>query len=242
MDKFEDFVYLGTVDVSDRKVFNNEWISYWENHILNCYEDIFSLLKGKIAPECPIKLSVNVSLLEETVVDAIIGMRKIVDSQYNSVEEPNVFKVISYLAYWWLRHKPANVHSSRDCLIEDVRLQGFENEDTKTREHERQKLAWQLKHINELVAVQMLCTAVFDFDNLLCDGQYCTYLKNTDPESFAFDDFDDMKDTLLKKLTYYLSYRAITPKVIEHILEGYTFHPAWGLTGEQWRIEKEAKI
>lgn len=242
MDKFEDFVYLETINVSDPKVFNNDWISYWENHILNCYEDIFLPLKDKIALECPIKLAINVSLLEETVVDAIIGMRKIVDSRYNSIEEPNVFKVISYLAYWWLRHKPASVYTSKDCLIENVKLHGFENENAKTREHERQKLAWQLKHINELVAVQMICTAIFDFDNTLCDGQHCAYLKKTDPVSFTFDDFDDMKETLLKKLTYYLSYRTITPKVIEHILEGYTFHPAWGLTGEQWKREKEEKI
>ena len=37
-----------------------------------------------------------------------------------------------------------------------------------------------------------------------------------------------------RKLTYYFAYRALAPKMIEHILEAYTFHPAWGLTGPHW--------
>ena len=39
----------------------------------------------------------NFSLLEETVVDAVIGMRKIVNSDNNFVEEPNAFKIAAYL-------------------------------------------------------------------------------------------------------------------------------------------------
>lgn len=42
---------------------------------------------------------------------------------------------------------------------------------------------------------------------------------------------------MMQKLTYYFTYRAIAPKVIEHMLEGYAFHPAWGLTGPHWNTE-----
>ena len=66
-------------------------------------------------------------------------------------------------------------------------------------------------------------------------------VKAKEKENFSFTDFEEMRETILKKLTYYFSYRAITPKVIEHILEAYTFHPAWGLTGAHWNKKEEEK-
>lgn len=229
------FVYIKSVDVYDEEVFTVERTNEWKNHLINSYEDVFKGLKSKINSVFPIKFSVNESLLEETIVDAVIGMRKIVDSEFNAVENPNSFKIAAYLAYWWLRHKPASVYYSNEHKLDSVKI--TEKYAGDNEEYATQKLIWQLKHVNELVAVQIVCTYIFDFDTLLCNQRKCEQIKRKENERFCFESFEEMKDVLLRKLTYYFAYRAITPKTIEHILEGYTFHPAWGLTGAQWSLE-----
>lgn len=229
------FVFLKDVPVYDDIVFTVERTNEWKNHIIDVYEDVFTKLKEKIDPSCSIKFSLNKSLLDETIVDAVIGMRKITDSKFNGIEDPNSFKIISYLAYWWLRHKPANVYYYKEFELDNIKLS--DTYPTNNYEYDRQKLIWQLKHVNELVAVQMVCTYIFDFDNVLCHQRQCARVKKHEQDRFPFDSFDEMKDILLKKLLYYFSYRAVTPKTIEHILEGYTFHPAWGLTGTQWSFD-----
>lgn len=231
MDKF---IYIKPIEIYDDKIFTVERTNKWKNHLLNSYEDVFYGLKNKIDNAFPIKFSINESLFNEVIIDAVIGMRKITDSKFNSVEDPNSFKIISYLAYWWLRHKPVSVHYST-IKLDDITISGEFAEENK--EYAKQKLIWQLKHVNELVAVQMVCTYIFDFDTVLCEERRCKYLKRKEKDKFCFETFEEMKDVLLKKLTYYFAYRAITPKTIEHILEGYTFHPAWGLTGAQWNFD-----
>lgn len=80
----------------------------------------------------------------------------------------------------------------------------------------------------------MAATYIFDFSNVLCNNGHCELIKQKESNNFCFANFDEMRDIILSKLTYYFSYRALAPKTIEHFLEGYTFHPAWGLTGAQW--------
>ena len=235
----ENFVFLKLVNVFDEKVFTKERSQEWKNHMINSYEDIFQGLKVKLGSDAnTIGFAINKSLVDEVIIDAIVGMRKITDSKYTSIEDPNAFKIISYLAYWWLRHKPVSVHFKIGFNINDIKISG--NFDTpEQKEYERQKLIWQLKHVNELVAVQMVATYIFNFEKILCDDKNCAKIKSKEQENFCFKDFDEMKDVILKKLTYYFSYRALAPKMIEHILEGYTLHPAWGLTGAQWASAKE---
>lgn len=221
------FVYIKSIDIYDDKVFTKERTLEWGNHLLDAYEDVFSGLKEKIDPVCAVKFNINKSLLEETIIDAVIGMRKIIDSSFNSVEDPNSFKIAAYLAYWWLRHKPVSVYYPDKFELDDIKIaESFKGTDE---EYARQKLIWQLKHVNELVAVQIVFTYIFDFDTVLCNQRRCNRLKRKEEERFCFDSFEEMKDVLFRKLTYYFAYRPITPKTIEHILEGYTFHPAWGL-------------
>ena len=237
MDKF---VYVKKIDVYDEKVFTVERADVWRDHIINCYEDVFKGLKKRIDNVSPIKFYMNESLLHETIIDAIIGMRKITGSKYNAIEDPNSFKIAAYLAYWWLRHKPVCIHYPSCYKLEEIQLN--ESEIVGDKEEAKQKLIWQLKHINELVAVQMVCTYIFDFDTELCGEKQCKKIKKKEEERFCFESFEEMKAVLLKKLTYYFAYRTITPKVIEHILEGYTFHPAWGLTGPQWSLNENEDV
>ena len=232
MDKF---VYIKDIDVFDNKVFTRERANEWKDHILNTYDDVYSMLKRKIDNVFPISFFLNPALLDETIIDAIIGMRKITDSQFTEVENPNSFKIISYLAYWWLRHKPVSIYYPNVPLDDITITEEFVEDD---KEYAKQKLIWQLKHINELVAVQMVITYIFDFDTVLCENLAYKCIKHKEKDNFCFDSFEEMKDVLLRKLTYYFAYRAIMPKAIEHILEGYTFHPAWGLTGPQWNLNE----
>ena len=230
----DKFVFISKVHVFYDQVFTQARADKWANHILDSYELIYQEFESKLTGDSFLRFFLNESLLDEVIVDAIIGMRKITDSEFNSIEDPNSFKIISYLAYWWMRHKPVSLHFPEGKLLEDIDIIRLADESDDEHEYNRQKFIWRLKHINEIVAVQMAATYIFDFSNVLCNNGHCELIKQKESNNFCFANFDEMRDIILSKLTYYFSYRALAPKTIEHFLEGYTFHPAWGLTGAQW--------
>ncbi len=235
------FVFLSPITVYDDKIFTEERAKGWKKHIRMAYDSIYNGLDDKLDNSTKVDFFVCKSLVDEVVVDAIIGMRKITDSRYNSIEDPNAFKIISYLTYWWLRHKPVSLHYGCDISLEDIVLKPTEELSAlspEKQEEERQKVIWQLKHVNELIAVQMTLAYIFNFEKPICTSSTCRMIKRKEKENFCFESFEEMQEVLVKKLTYYFSYRTVAPKIIEHILEGYTFHPAWGLTGPQWDSEK----
>ena len=233
---FNNYVFLKRIDVIDEN-FTEEMTDKWRNHLLDSYENVFKQIKPKIDYSSSISFFLSNSLLEEVIVDAIIGLKKITGSQVHSVPFPNTFKIAAYLAYWWLRHKPVSLHYGINHTLEDAQINGVDGLDKETAELERQKLIWKLKHINEIIAVQIVMSFIFRFDKVFCSKTECKRLKGLDG-NFTFDDFETMKEIILQKLIYYFSYRPITPKVIEHILEAYTLHPAWSLTGPHWAEEK----
>lgn len=242
MNENSKFVFLSKVNVFDENVFTRERTDEWYDHIVDSYKFVFEEFTSQLTRDTFIRFFLCGSLLEEVIVDAIIGMRKITDSEFNSIEDPNSFKIISYLAYWWMRHKPASIHYPADYSLDDVQI--IRNPDMSDEEYEycRQKMIWRLKHINELVAVQMVATYIFDFDKVICSNIECERVKQLENDNFCFADYDEMRDVVLQKLLYYFSYRTIAPKVIEHILEGYTLHPAWGLTGKQWAVARQEGV
>lgn len=227
-------VYFDFVDVADEKVFTKQRMREWEKNLRNAYSDVLDEMQEKMSKESPIQFFMNFSLLEETVVDAVIGMRKIVNSDNNSVEEPNAFKIVAYLTYWFLRHKPISTHFPEDFRLEFVKIRNIPNISEEDMRKEYRRFAWQLKHINEYVAAQFALTYIFDFSKEICRMRDFKRIQKVDDNKLVFEGFDDMKNKMFDKFIYYLSYRAIAPKVIEHILEAYTFHPAWGLTGAHW--------
>jgi len=230
-----NYVYLKRIDVIDAKYFTEEVTEKWKDNILDSYDDVFHALKAIIDPVSPIKFYISKSLIEEVIVDAVIGLQKITNSTVHHVTFPNTFKIAAYLSYWWLRHKPVSIHYPNDYFLEYVQIKGTEGMDEACAEEVRQKAIWRLKHINELVAVQLVMTLIFRFDEVVCNDKECKRIQKLNPDS-SFTNFEEMKDVIFQKLIYYLAYRPIAPKVIEHILEGYTFHPAWGLTGAQWTV------
>ena len=228
----DNYVYLKCVDVIDEQ-FTEAIRDKWELYMLKAYKVVYRRILKKIDSISPIQFFFNKSLAREVFVDAVIGLKKITGSPVHSVSFPNPFKIAAYLAYWWLRHKPVSIHYPLNYSLEKVILSEKigKNLDDKTKEHKRQELIWELKHINELVAVVIAMCYIFCFNEAVCGDKECMKVKNSNKDCFPFNNFKEMKTTILRKLTYYFSYRPIAPKVIEHILEAYAFHPAWRLTG-----------
>lgn len=228
----DEQVLFNFISVFDEE-FTEEKSDEWYDLLLDAYEDVYDSFERIKDPTSPISFFISPSLVHETVVDAVIGLRKITDSKNNGVKEPNAFKVAAYLAYWWLRHKPVMVTHPKEYVIEMTELsesakEGKNNDEIDT---SKRTFHWKLKHINELVAVQFVSSYIFQFDVAVCQQAQETNVKEKQGNKFSYSCFDDMKEEMLGKLLYYFSYRAIAPKVIEQILEAYTFHPAWSLTG-----------
>lgn len=239
-----EFVFLSPITVYDDKVFTEERAKEWKKHMKECYSSIYEGLYEKIDNSTKVNFFASKFLIDEVVIDAIIGMKKITESKFNSIENPNSFKVIAYLTYWWLRHKPISIHYEKSFNLNNIRLSPkyIVDGDDEKNEYQRQKLIWELKHVNELVAVNMALTYIFNFNKEICDKKRCKKISNDKNNNYHFESFEKMRNTIVKKLLYYFSYRAIAPKVIEHFLEGYTFHPAWALTGDHWKESNKEGI
>ena len=225
----DEFIFLNHIDVID-ELFTKSILTEWRNNLIQAYKIVRSEIAEKFDSSFPLKFFISKSLLEDVIVDAVMGLKKIVNSPYNSVRFPNTFKIASHLSYWWLRHKPVSLYYPKGYYLEYIVLAENEYADE---EKARKELVWNLKHINELIAVHLCVSYIFDTTDVVCNEKQCKKLKRAD-NNFKFDDFEDMTAIMLQKLTYYFSYRPITTEVIEHILEGYTLHPIWKLTGPLW--------
>lgn len=230
-EKSVNCVQIDYVKITNDDFFTEERLSKWRLFIAKCCRDICEGLIGKVNPKYYVSYFVSEALLYEVVGDAVIGMAKIIDKTPHPIERPNAFKIAAYLGYWFLRHKPISVLYPSYVDLNEIDVVENINVDAKY-------LSWQLKHINELVAVNIVTTFIFDFDKEICTKKQCKMIKEknvyNEEAAFEFDDFSHQRKIILQKLTYYFAYRAIAPKVIEHILEGYAFHPAWALTGLHW--------
>lgn len=226
------------ITITNADFFTEERLSSWRVFIAKCCWNICEEMMKKIDPMDGISYFVSKSLVNEVVGDAVIGMAKIIDKTPHPVERPNAFKIAAYLSYWFLRHKPISILYPPETDLDIIHVADGCLTDSKY-------LSWQLKHINEMVAVNMATTFIFNFENELCDKKQCDKIKANDiidgMSTFCFEDFNQQRRVMLQKLTYYFTYRAIAPKVIEHVLEGYAFHPAWGLTGSHWKTDMDGE-
>lgn len=227
-------VYFDFVNVADENVFTESKMRGWERQLRDAYVDVLEVIRDKMDKQVPVQFFLNFSLLEESVIDAVIGMKKITNSENNAVESPNSFKVAAYLTYWWLRHKPVSTHFPGNYRIEYVKVKNAGKLGEEEAYDENMKLSWQLKHINEYVAAQFALTYIFDFEKEVCGNKAYKRIKKEEGENITFSGFEEMQAEMFDKFVYYISYRAIAPKMIEHLLEAYTVHPAWGLTGPHW--------
>lgn len=239
-------VFLTAIAVSDDDFFTDDRLDEWKKFITTRAYEVCEELKSKIDLADGIDYFISYTHINEVIRDAVVGMRKIIYRTPHEVEHPNAFKIAAYLSYWFLRHKPVSIYYPEETDLDFITLK------SKNEVLSNEEVSWKLKHINEVIAVDIVTSFLFDFDKVVCDQTQCKFVskantvKVTDTETgkkineklFDFKNFDELRALMINKLTYYFAYRAIAPKVIEHILEGYAFHPAWGLTGAHWKTEK----
>lgn len=242
--KLHDGFEIVQVPIIYGKFFTKERIAGWKEYIGLCCKNLCNGLMNLLDPSSMISYYVSISLIDEVIGDAVIGMSKIIDKTPHPIEEPNAFKIAAYLSYWFLRHRPISILYPNESRIEKLEV-------VDEKKYDKKLLVWQIKHINELVAVELATSYIFDFSKITCDRKQCDKVskansikekrngKNVKIVNFDFADFNELHSLIIKKLTYYFAYRAIAPKVIEHILEGYAFHPAWQLTGPHWNVKSD---
>lgn len=226
-------VYFDNLEVAD-DLFTEEIIYGWERALMTAYETILHDINEAKDPSCQVALAMNPSLLDDSIVDAVLGLKKITQSTNNTVDEPNTFKIVAYIMYWFLRHKPIQVYCSEGVWIEDVFVSNSSKYSKEEFDKLNKELAWKIKHVNEYVAVAFCLSHIFDYDVVVLSEKDFKKLKAAQGDRIPFDSFEEMTDALVDKLIYYVSYRAIAPKILEHFLEGYTYYPNHGLTDEHW--------
>ena len=226
-------VYFDILKVAD-ETFTKEKMLSWEQDLMTAYKSILDMIESEMDPVCHIGFAINPSLLDDAIVDAVLGLKKITQSTNNTVDEPNTFKIVAYVMYWFLRHKPIHIFLTPGTWIEDVIVINSEDFDKEELERANNELAWKIKHINEYVAVTFALSHIFNHDiQIFSEGDF-SRIKDAQSDRIPFNSFEEMTDALVDKLIYYVSYRAIAPKILEHFLEGYTYYPNFGLTDEHW--------
>lgn len=154
------------VKLTNDDFFTKKRIADWKIFIANCCLDVCEGLISKVDPICKISYFVSTSLIDEVVGDAVIGMSKIIDKTPHPIDRPNAFKIAAYLGYWFLRHKPISVLYPNTVDLNSIKVAKGVNTDVKY-------LSWQLKHINESVAVNIVTTYIFDFEKEICNDAQC---------------------------------------------------------------------
>ncbi len=224
-------IKVSHVTITNNDFFTKDRLCEWRVFIAKCSHDVCEGLMAKVDPVNQISYFLSEALINEVIGDAVIGMTKIITKTPHQVEHPNAFKIAAYLSYWFLRHKPISILYPKTTDLNNIKLASGCKGDP-------EYLSWQLKHINEAVAVNIVTTFIFNFNEELCSAKECQKIKKKNifdgNPAFDFDSYNHQRRIMLQKLTYYFTYRAIAPKVIEHMLEGYAFHPAWSLTGAHW--------
>ena len=228
----KSFIYTTSLDAIQSDFFNETRFKEWYNILAIFSVEYINTLTEKIGNIIGIQYEINYTLLREVVYDAMIGLQTVVTSKNNGVEKPNPFKIAAYLGYWFIRHKPIYFRTMRDFDIENL------TPATPLQPSEIKEVINNMKHANEYVAATFLLRYIFDTSqNPVCEKYELQKVKRTG--CFYFENFEDMLRVIHSKLKYHLTYREISPKVIEHILEAYTLHPYAPYTSDFWNPNEE---
>lgn len=220
--------------VLDEGFFNKQRFIEWHNMLLDFAGESIKILQEQIGNIEGVSYNINPVLLREVVYDAMIGLKTIVASENNTVESPNPFKIAAYLGYWFLRHKPILFIVANNTDVDSLT---FESDESGAL---RKDIIIDMKHINELTVAHFVLRYIFEIenDNPICGQRCLRKVKKTG--TFCFDDFDEMLNAIYEKLKYHLTYRAVSPKTLEHFLEAYTLHPYLPYTSDLWNTNDES--
>lgn len=224
-------VFADELPVLDDEFFTETLFKEWYNTLLIFSGETINELRERTGNISDIVYEINTVLLKEVVYDAMIGLKTIVISENNEVKKPNPFKIAAYLGYWFLRHKPIIFRVKTDIDIDnivfpsDLSLQ------------QKRNVISDMKHLNEVTVTNFLLSYIFDIGQKpVCKTLCLRAVKSKG--NFGFTNFEEMLEVIYKKLRYYLTYRTITPKTIEHFLEAYTLHPYLPYTCDLWKTEE----
>ena len=224
-------VFVSELEVLDEAVFTQERFSKWYNILVDFAVESIDTLREEIGNIDGITYEINTVLLHEVVFDAIVGLKTIVTSENNEVEAPNPFKIAAYLGYWFLRHKPIIFRAEQNFDVEEL------FEDGGYDENKRKEIIMDIKHLNEVAVARFLISYIFKVDaSPVCKKNQFKKIKSSG--CMFFDNFEDMLDTVFEKLKYFLTYREISPKTIEHFLEAYSLHPYLPYRCDLWNTEE----
>ena len=225
-------VIAGKLPVLDDDFFNEDRFKEWYNLLANFAIECISQLCDDIGNVENVAFELNTVLLQEVVYDAMIGLKTIVQSGNNKVEKPNPFKIASHLGYWFVRHKPIVFRAAYQLNVNDL---CFPSDVDK---NDKNYLIVLIKHINEATAAGFMLRYIFKVEAKPLCGEFM-FRKVHYQGNLSFGSFEDMMKEVYEKLRYHLTYREISPKVLEHFLEAYTLHPYVPYTCDLWGIEGE---
>lgn len=219
--------------VLDNDFFTENRFIEWYNMMLSFSEATINELREQTGNIRGVAYEINTVLLQEVVYDAMIGLKTIVVSENNKVCAPNPFKIASYLGYWFLRHKPILFRVENNLKVDELVF--ADDMDAE----ERERIIFEMKHLNEVTVANFLLRYIFKVESAkpLCSNLRFKFIKSKG--CIYFTSFKEMLATIYEKLTYHLTYRDISPKIIEHFLEAYTLHPYMPYTCDLWNTEEE---
>ncbi|MDE6284755.1 MAG: hypothetical protein K2M17_03330, partial [Bacilli bacterium] len=224
-------------DDNKNPFFTKELFKKWYDDLYDCARYTVDTFKeNSLGHLVGVNYDLNPILLREVIYDAIIGLKKIVKSDNNRVEKPSAFKIAAHLGYWIVRHKPIMFL----CFDENIDLNNYTfMPDIQSLDEMRRSTIWEMKHINELFAVNFMLRYIFDTNKKAIICKTIEFKKVKKTGTFCFDSFPEMGNVIADLLKYHLAYRSISPEVLEHVLEGYTLHPNWKMTGNLWSEDED---
>ena len=180
----EGRIYFDKLAVAD-DIFTKEKMLSWEQDLMESYESILKMFLSEMDPESPVAFAMNPSLLDDAIVDAVLGLKKITQSTNNTVDEPNTFKIVAYVTYWFLRHKPIQIFLTSGAWVEDVTVANSKDYNEIELQEANNVLAWKIKHINEYVAVTFALSNVFNYDIKIFNDKDFNRIKTVQADRFV---------------------------------------------------------
>lgn len=151
-----------------------------------------------------VKFLISENLLKQALIDAFDDLMRLKD--YHVTTDPNRLKEMSYIVFWFLRHKPISLEDESVVYCEKL------NDIAKAR----------LLFVNESFCIKLLVGAAFPGNTKRTNCVACVSEGDTQLKYFK------------KFLLYYLVYRVDSPKSIEAILMGTTIFPIWEVDPVIW--------
>ena len=222
--------YMNKTSVS-KEEFSVKEIENWEWRLVKTYKEILDEILDNKDPSSPIAFAINPSLLDDSIINAFIELKRIKNSS-DAKCEPNSIRIVAHIMYWFLRIKPIQIFCSPGKWIEDVIVKDSSNYNKEDLEKANRVLAWKITHINEYVALTFALAYIFDFEKMaLAEEDFKRFIGSQNRRS-PFGSIDEMLDLIIDKLLYIISYKSITPETLEYFLTGCMYSFPYALNDE----------